>query len=311
MEVLPKGASCYDRTVVFRRKHTDKNPSMYTTDRDPRMYPSSIYARFNVSMFLRFGGGGDSDEDDDDYDGDNRGVASAAAADAASGSAHAPPTDPRGIDRVLRPRCAVCAWACQDPDSAGAGVGARGGLMPPSVALLAHFGSSLLSSSVKPRPSRRSGHVAVMVRRIAAPASCSHRWMCAWLSLVAFQTVLCCVASDSTALLAHVRTRRQDFCYLSEHTASSPSCGLTRTAVLELALLWTPCQPARTNCEPYARFAVRCACGIHFDADVQQADDTYMYTYGGYDPPSTQFSEMWRFHVLRETWERVRMHGHV
>jgi hypothetical protein len=36
-----------------------------------------------------------------------------------------------------------------------------------------------------------------------------------------------------------------------------------------------------------------------------------MYIYGGYDPPSTQFSEMWRFHIMRETWERVEMRGHV
>jgi hypothetical protein len=42
-----------------------------------------------------------------------------------------------------------------------------------------------------------------------------------------------------------------------------------------------------------------------------QADNTFMYIYGGYDPPSTQFSEMWRFHIMRETWERVEMRGHV
>jgi hypothetical protein len=126
------------------------------------MYPSALVKSFK--SFLRRGRI-PGDDDDDNVD-DSGGAAAEAeegdrdrrsAHDASGASADARPSGPRGIDRVLVPRRAVGAWACQPRD------GARGGAMSPSMALLTHFGSSLLSSGVKPRPSRRSGHVAVMV----------------------------------------------------------------------------------------------------------------------------------------------------
>eukprot|EP00035_Acanthoeca_spectabilis_P030333 m.8971 g.8971 ORF g.8971 m.8971 type:complete len:451 (-) comp4125_c0_seq1:808-2160(-) len=39
--------------------------------------------------------------------------------------------------------------------------------------------------------------------------------------------------------------------------------------------------------------------------------DAYIYLYGGYNKPSTLFQEMWRFHILSETWEKVDIRGFI
>eukprot|EP00038_Savillea_parva_P010673 m.191912 g.191912 ORF g.191912 m.191912 type:complete len:449 (-) comp18490_c0_seq1:106-1452(-) len=41
------------------------------------------------------------------------------------------------------------------------------------------------------------------------------------------------------------------------------------------------------------------------------AGDTYMYLYGGYEKPNLLFPELWRFHIMSETWERVEMRGQI
>ena len=125
------------------------------------MYPSSLVSR--VRSFLRRGRiAGDSEDDDDGPD-----PASAASSERAISTTDTEDgagaavggigfaAGPRGIERVLIPRRMVGAWACQPRDEGLDG--------HPSIALLgSHFGLAP-SQSQALRPSRRSGHVAVMV----------------------------------------------------------------------------------------------------------------------------------------------------